>query len=94
MYSIGLCGLSRVAGESKSLQVQLNFVQDTSPQVYEHLVDRLLASSAFGEQRACYWLDYARYADTYGLHFDNNRYIWAYRDLSSHRLDSVAGASM
>ena len=57
-----------------------NFVQDSSPQAYEHVVDRLLASSAFGEQRARYWLDYARYADTYGLHFDNNRYIWAYRD--------------
>ena len=57
-----------------------NFVQDSSPQAYEHLVDRLLASPAFGEQRARYWLDYARYADTYGLHYDNNRYIWAYRD--------------
>jgi hypothetical protein len=57
-----------------------NFVQDSSPQAYEHLVDRLLASPAFGEQRARYWLDYARYADTYGLHYDNNRYIWAYRE--------------
>ena len=57
-----------------------SFVQDGSPQAYEHLVDRLLASPAFGEQRARYWLDYARYADTYGLHYDNNRYIWAYRD--------------
>ncbi len=56
------------------------FVEDSSPQAYEHLVDRLLASPAFGEQRARYWLDYARYADTYGLHFDNSRYIWAYRD--------------
>jgi hypothetical protein len=56
------------------------FVQDSSSQAYEHLVDRLLASPAFGEQRARYWLDYARYADTYGLHFDNSRYIWAYRD--------------
>jgi hypothetical protein len=56
------------------------FVQDPSPQAYEHLVDRLLASPAFGEQRARYWLDYARYADTYGLHYDNSRYIWAYRD--------------
>ncbi len=56
------------------------FVADNSPQAYEHLVDRLLASPAFGEQRARYWLDYARYADTYGLHYDNNRYIWAYRD--------------
>jgi hypothetical protein len=57
-----------------------DFVQDSSPQAYERLVDRLLASPAFGEQRARYWLDYARYADTYGLHFDNSRYIWAYRD--------------
>jgi Protein of unknown function (DUF1553)/Protein of unknown function (DUF1549)/Planctomycete cytochrome C/Concanavalin A-like lectin/glucanases superfamily len=56
------------------------FVQDQSPQAYEHVVHRLLASPAFGEQRARYWLDYVRYADTYGLHFDNNRYIWAYRD--------------
>ena len=56
------------------------FVADNSPQAYEHLVDRLLASPAFGEQRARYWLDYARYADTYGLHYDNSRYIWAYRD--------------
>ena len=56
------------------------FVQDSSAQAYEHLVDRLLASPAFGEQRARYWLDYARYADTYGLHYDNSRYIWAYRD--------------
>jgi hypothetical protein len=56
------------------------FVQDSSPQAYEHLVDRLLASPAFGEQRARYWMDYARYADTYGLHYDNSRYIWAYRD--------------
>ena len=57
-----------------------NFVEDTSPQAYEHLVDRLLASPAFGEQRARYWMDYARYADTYGIHLDNNRYAWAYRD--------------
>ena len=35
---------------------------------------------AFGEERARYWLDYARYADTYGLHYDNSRDIWPYRD--------------
>jgi mono/diheme cytochrome c family protein len=56
------------------------FLQDTSPQAYEHVVDRLLAKPAYGEQRARYWLDYARYADTHGLHFDNNRHIWPYRD--------------
>jgi len=56
------------------------FMDDTSPQAYEHLVDRLLARPAYGEQRARYWLDYARYADTYGLHYDNSRDIWPYRD--------------
>jgi hypothetical protein len=56
------------------------FEHDTSPQAYEHLVDGLLARPTFGEQRARYWLDYARYADTYGLHYDNSRDIWPYRD--------------
>jgi hypothetical protein len=56
------------------------FVNDTSPDAYEHLVDGLLARPTFGEQRARYWLDYARYADTYGLHYDNSRDIWPYRD--------------
>jgi len=56
------------------------FLKDTSPQAYEHVVDRLLASSAYGEQRARYWMDYARYADTYGLHYDDNLHIWGYRD--------------
>ena len=58
----------------------LAFINDTSPDAYEHLVDGLLARPTFGEQRARYWLDYARYADTYGLHFDNSRDIWPYRD--------------
>ena len=56
------------------------FESDSSADAYEHLVDRLLAQPTFGEQRARYWLDYARYADTYGLHFDNSRDIWPYRD--------------
>jgi hypothetical protein len=58
----------------------LAFVNDTSPDAYEHLVDGLLARPTFGEHRARYWLDYTRYADTYGLHFDNSRDIWPYRD--------------
>jgi hypothetical protein len=56
------------------------FVNDKSSDAYERLVDRLLAKPTFGEQRARYWLDYARYADTYGLHYDNSRHIWPYRD--------------
>jgi hypothetical protein len=56
------------------------FVNDRSPDAYEQYVDRLLASPHWGEHRARYWLDAARYADTHGLHFDNYREMWAYRD--------------
>ncbi len=56
------------------------FVNDTSPDAYEKLVDRLLGSSAWGEHRGRYWLDAARYADTHGIHFDNFREMWSYRD--------------
>lgn len=56
------------------------FVKDTSPEYYEKYVDELLESVRWGEHRGRYWLDYARYADTHGIHFDNYREIWAYRD--------------
>ena len=56
------------------------FVEDTAADAYERLVDRLLQSERWGEHRARYWLDAARYADTHGIHFDNFREIWAYRD--------------
>jgi hypothetical protein len=56
------------------------FLRDSSPEAYEKVVDRLLASPHYGEHRAHYWLDYARFADTTGLHFDNYRSVWPYRD--------------
>jgi cytochrome c553 len=56
------------------------FVNDKAPNAYEKLVDKFLASPQWGEHRARYWLDEARYADTHGIHFDNYREIWAYRD--------------
>ena len=40
----------------------------------------MLASEQWGEHRARYWLDAARYADTHGLHIDNYRAMWPYRD--------------
>ena len=56
------------------------FLADSAPNAYEKVVDRLLGSSAWGEHRARYWLDAARYADTHGLHIDNYREMWPYRD--------------
>ena len=56
------------------------FLADKSPAAYEKLVDRLLASPQWGEHRGRYWLDAARYGDTHGIHFDNFREMWSYRD--------------
>lgn len=56
------------------------FVADTAPNAYEKLVDKFLASPQWGEHRGRYWLDAARYADTHGIHFDNYREMWSYRD--------------
>lgn len=56
------------------------FVWDASPQAYEQLVDRLLASAHYGEYWARKWLDLARYADTNGYEKDRERSIWPYRD--------------
>ncbi len=56
------------------------FLADAAPDSYEKLVDRYLASPRYGEEMARHWLDVARYADTHGLHLDNERQMWAYRD--------------
>ena len=55
------------------------FVADPSADAYERLVDALLASLEWGEHRGRHWLDYARYADTHGIHIDNFREMWTYR---------------
>lgn len=57
-----------------------DFLADDSEHAFEHVVDRLLASSKYGEHMARYWLDAARYGDTHGLHLDNERSIWLYRN--------------
>jgi hypothetical protein len=56
------------------------FLADTSPDAYDKVVNRLLKSQRYGEHMARYWLDAARYADTHGLHLDNERSMWPYRD--------------
>lgn len=56
------------------------FLGDRQPGAYQRVVDRLLASPRYGEHEARYWLDAARYGDTHGLHLDNERSMWPYRD--------------
>jgi len=56
------------------------FLADASPNAYEKVVDRLLASPAYGERMAVPWLDLARFADTGGYHNDSLRQMWMWRD--------------
>ena len=56
------------------------FLADESPSAYEKVVDRLLASKAYGERLGVEWLDAARFADTYGRHEDDDCETWPWRD--------------
>jgi mono/diheme cytochrome c family protein len=56
------------------------FVNDDTEGAYLRLVDKLIKSPHAGEHRARYWLDAARYGDTHGMHVDNYREMWPYRD--------------
>ena len=57
------------------------FVEDRSPQAWEKVVDRLLASPRYGERWGRHWLDVARYADSDGFKADDTRpHVWRYRD--------------
>ncbi len=72
--SLDLIGLPPTPEEADA------FVSDASPDAYEKLVDRLIASPRYGERWARRWLDLARYADTNGYEKDRPRSIWPYRD--------------
>lgn len=56
------------------------FVTDQAPDAYERMVDRLMASPAYGERMAVWWLDQVRYADTIGYHSDNPMPVSPFRD--------------
>ena len=56
------------------------FITDSSDDAWSTYIDRLLKSEHSGEHRARYWLDAARYGDTHGMHVDNYREMWPYRD--------------
>ncbi|MDG2383230.1 MAG: PSD1 and planctomycete cytochrome C domain-containing protein [Pirellulaceae bacterium] len=56
------------------------YLNDSSDSAYETFVDHLLEKPSYGEHQARYWLDAVRYGDTHGLHLDNRRGIFPYRD--------------
>ncbi|MEQ8211267.1 MAG: PSD1 and planctomycete cytochrome C domain-containing protein [Lacipirellulaceae bacterium] len=60
-------------------QIQ-EFLDDESPDAWSHALDRLLASTSYGEHQARHWLDAARYADTNGYQYDFQRDQWVWRD--------------
>jgi hypothetical protein len=73
--SLDLTGLPPTPEEQEA------FLADTRPDAYERLVDRLLASPAYGERWGRHWLDVARYADTNGYERDGDKpFAWRYRD--------------
>lgn len=80
--SLDLIGLPPTPEETRA------FLTDAAPDAYEQLVDRLLASPAYGERWASMWLDLARYADSAGHGSDPLRTIWRYRDWVIDALNS------
>ncbi|MGK0189074.1 MAG: hypothetical protein ACI9R3_004891 [Verrucomicrobiales bacterium] len=69
--------LTGLPPEPKRLQA---FIEDQSDDAYDRLIDDLLADPRYGEHQARFWLDAVRYGDTHGLHLDNRRGIFPYRD--------------
>ena len=64
------------------------FLRDDRTDAYERFVDQLLDNPGYGEHQARYWLDSVRYGDTHGLHLDNRRGIYPYRDWVVYALNS------
>ena len=83
--SFDLTGLPPTPAEVEQFQ------KDQSPDAYDKLVDRLLASPHFGERMAVFWLDIVRYADTIGYHSDNPMNVWPYRDYVINSFNSNKG---
>jgi hypothetical protein len=57
-----------------------SFLNDTSPNAYKNLVNKLLNSEAHAERLTLEWLDLARYSDSHGYHADGLRIMWPWRD--------------
>ncbi|CAN5407557.1 hypothetical protein BH23BAC1_BH23BAC1_29790 [soil metagenome] len=73
-----------LTGLPPSLEQVDAFLNDDSPEAYEKVVDELLASTAYGERWANYWLDVARYGDSHGYQDDLPRVMWPWRDWVIH----------
>lgn len=69
-----------LTGVPPTVEELSSFLEDKSPDAYEKVVDRLLASPRYGERTALGWLDSARYADTNGYNNDEDRTMWPWRD--------------
>ncbi len=69
-----------LTGLPPSPELLQSFLDDGNSNAYDQLVERLLADPRYGEHQARYWLDAVRYGDTHGLHLDNKRGIYPYRD--------------
>lgn len=75
--TLDLTGLPPTLSEIDAFERDWQFNPELA---YQRLVDRLLASPAYGERMALDWLDAARYADTNGYFTDNDRTMWPWRD--------------
>lgn len=77
-----------ITGLPPSEKMMAAFAEDKSAGAYEKAVDGLLSSTAYGERMAVYWLDIARYADSYGFQDDNVRTQWPWRDWLIHAFNT------
>lgn len=77
-----------ITGLPPTLEMMDSFMADKSDQAYKKIVDQLLASPAYGEKMAIYWLDLARYADSHGYQDDNYRSQWPWRDWVIHAFNN------
>ncbi len=79
-YSLARRAALDIIGLPPTPEQLKQFLDDSSEDAYSAYVDRLLDSVHYGEHQARFWLDAARYGDTHGMHLDNYREMWAYRD--------------
>lgn len=73
-----------ITGLPPSIEMMDRFLQDTSVDAYEKIVDLLLAEPSYGEKMAVHWMDVARFADSHGFQDDSYRSQWPWRDWVIH----------